>query len=155
MSKQPREERRKISLTELMIRANELREYIGVLQAQVQDLSAQLTELQLSLTTIDDLPEGSSDSYIMLDRMNTVFLPAKIVDDWNEKLLVNIGGNYYIRTNKDNAVKLLNKRIADTRRVLDSLQRQLASALTEYNYIQQILASIYAQAQQAGKAQQK
>ena len=155
MSKQPSEERRKISLTELMIRANELREYIGVLQAQVQDLSAQLTELQLSLTTIDDLPEGSSDSYIMLDRMNTVFLPAKIVDDWNEKLLVNIGGNYYIRTNKDNAVKLLNKRIADTRRVLDSLQRQLASALTEYNYIQQILASIYAQAQQASKAQQK
>ncbi len=155
MSKQPSEERRKISLTELMIRANELREYIGVLQAQVQDLSAQLTELQLSLTTIDDLPEGSSDSYIMLDRMNTVFLPAKIVNDWNEKLLVNIGGNYYIRTNKDNAVKLLNKRIADTRRVLDSLQRQLASALTEYNYIQQILASIYAQAQQASKAQQK
>jgi len=155
MSKQPREERRKVSLTELMIRANELREYIGVLQAQVQELSAQLTELQLSLNTIDDLPEGSSDSYIMLDRMNTVFLPAKIINDWSEKLLVNIGGNYYIRTDKDNAVKLLNKRIADTRRVLDSLQRQLASALTEYNYIQQILASIYAQAQQASKAQQK
>ncbi len=153
MSKQPREGRRKISLTELMIRANELREYIDILQAQVQELSAQLTELQLSLTTIDDLPEGSADSYVMLDRMNTVFLPVKIIDEWHKKLLVNIGGNYYIKTDKENAVKLLNKRIAETRRLLDGLQRQLVSVLTEYNYIQQILASAYVQAQQTGKAQ--
>ncbi len=153
MSKQPREGPRKVSLTELMIRANELREYIGILQAQVQELSAQLTELQLSLATIDDLPEDSADSYVMLDRMNTVFLPVKIVGEWHKKLLVNIGGNYYIKTDKENAVKLLNKRIAETRRLLDGLQRQLASALTEYNYIQQILASVYVQVQQTSKAQ--
>ncbi len=144
-----------VTLSELLARADELRQYISILQQQMNTLSSQFAELQFSLTTIEGLPEEESEGLIVLDRLNTVFVPVKIPSDWKNKVLVNIGLNYYIKLDKNKAKEVIEKRISSLRMMLEQTRRQYEQALIEYNALQQILASIYIQAQQRAQIQQQ
>ncbi len=145
MSKESREEKREITVNELLIRASQLRDYLSLLSTQIENYTAQATELQLILNTIDSLPESEASVLMVLDRLNTVFIPAKIASNWSNELIVNIGRNYYIKTNKEKARELVSKRLDLVRRILDDLRRRYQTALNEYNAIQQVLASVYTQ----------
>lgn len=145
MSKESREEKREITINELLIRASQLRDYLSLLSTQIENYTAQATELQLILNTIDSLPESEASVLMVLDRLNTVFIPAKIASNWSNELIVNIGRNYYIKTNKEKARELVSKRLDLVRRILDDLRRRYQTALNEYNAIQQVLASVYTQ----------
>jgi len=145
LSKESREEKREITINELLIRASQLRDYLSLLSTQIENYTAQATELQLILNTIDSLPESEASVLMVLDRLNTVFIPAKIASNWSNELIVNIGRNYYIKTNKEKARELVSKRLDLVRRILDDLRRRYQTALNEYNAIQQVLASVYTQ----------
>lgn len=144
-----------VTLSELFARADELRQYISILQQQMNTLSSQFAELQFSLTTIEGLPEEESECLTVLDRLNTVFVPVKIPSDWKNKVLVNIGLNYYIKLDKNKAKEVIEKRISSLRMMLEQTRRRYEQALIEYNALQQILASIYIQAQQRAQIQQQ
>ncbi|ADI32476.1 prefoldin subunit alpha [Staphylothermus hellenicus] len=155
MSKEIREKRTTVTLTELIARANELREHMNVLQTQIETYTSQLSELQLVKNTLEELPTSTFDGLVVLDRLNTAFIPVRISDNWDKNIIVNIGRNYYVRTNKDKASKIVSDRISVIRRILNDLRRQYQAVLMEYNTIQQILAKIYAQAQQSQQASQR
>ncbi len=148
MSKAGRESRQYISINELIIRANELREYINILQAQIGNYSTQLSELQLSLNTIENLPEDGGEALVTLDRLSTVYLPITIKDNWKENIVVNIGLNYYIRSSKEKVEEIIRNRIGIVRKIIEGLRREYQAALTEYNALQQIIATIYARMQE-------
>lgn len=144
-----------VTLSDLLARADELRQYVSILQQQINTLSSQFTELQFSLTTIEELPEEGSQGLIVLDRLNTVFVPVKIPSDWKNKVLVNIGLNYYIRLDKNKAKEVIEKRISSLRMMIEQIRRQYEQALVEYNALQQVLVSIYAQIQQRAQNRQQ
>ena len=148
MSKAGRESRQYISINELIIRANELREYINILQAQIGNYSTQLSELQLSLNTIENMPEEGGEALVTLDRLSTVYLPVTIKDNWKENIVVNIGLNYYIRSSKEKAKEIIRNRIGIVRKIIEGLRREYQAALTEYNALQQIIATVYARMQE-------
>ncbi|RLG91005.1 MAG: prefoldin subunit alpha [Thermoprotei archaeon] len=148
MSKAGRESRQYISINELLIRANELREYINILQAQIGNYSTQLSELQLSLNTIENMPEEGGEALVTLDRLSTVYLPVTIKDNWKENIVVNIGLNYYIRSSKEKAKEIIRNRIGIVRKIIEGLRREYQAALTEYNALQQIIATVYARMQE-------
>ena len=148
MSKAGRESRQYISINELIIRANELREYINILQAQIGNYSTQLSELQLSLNTIENMPEEGGEALVTLDRLSTVYLQVTIKDNWKENIVVNIGLNYYIRSSKEKAEEIIRNRIGIVRKIIEGLRREYQAALTEYNALQQIIATVYARMQE-------
>ncbi len=148
MNKAGRDSRQYISINELIIRANELREYINILQAQIGNYSTQLSELELSLNTIENMPEEGGEALVTLDRLSTVYLPVTIKDNWKENIVVNIGLNYYIRSSKEKAEEIIRNRIGIVRKIIEGLRREYQTALTEYNALQQIIATIYARMQE-------
>ncbi len=149
MSKESKQEARTITLDELLLRLEQLKQYMALLETRISEASNQLTELQLSKNTLENLPEQGGDGLVVLDRLSTIFIPVKIPEEWPRKILVNIGLNYYMRTDREKANDILIKRINSVRRTIQVLQKQYATLSTEYNALQQVLAQIYVQAQQA------
>ena len=145
MSKETREEKRGVTVDELLMRATQLRDYMTLLAGQIENYTAQVNELQMVLNTLDSLPREESQVLMVLDRLNTVFIPATISSNWSNELLVNIGRNYYVKTSSEKARELVSKRLDTLRRVLDDLTRRYQAALNEYNAIQQVLSTVYTQ----------
>jgi len=152
LSKDAGKVEQEVSVDEILLRASQLREYLSVLQDQVNSVSAQISELQIVLDTLDSIPQTDSQVLVTLDRLTTVLIPATIPSTWHNELLVNIGKNYYIKTTRDKAREIVDKRLATLRRMLGELTRRYQVALTEYTALQRVLASLYGQlAQTASK----
>ncbi|WFO75844.1 prefoldin subunit alpha [Desulfurococcaceae archaeon MEX13E-LK6-19] len=155
MSKKTSEEKREIDVNALLARINELRGYIEILQNQVNTLAQELSELQLALASIKGLSEVTDEreALIAVDRLATVFVPAKISGSWSKNLLVNIGRNYYVKTDSATAEKIISKRIGALQNLIRMRQQELSRALNEYNYLQQIIAAAFYQAQAVSEQQ--
>ncbi len=147
MSKESREERRIVSVNELLARAAQLRDFLSLLSSQIDNYSSQVAELQMLANTLNNIPIKGFTGLIVLDRLNTVFIPASIGEEWAKEVIVNIGRNYYMKVTKDRALEIVNKRLNTLRKVLDDLKKQYQLALNEYNAIQQILATTYMKAE--------
>lgn len=146
MSKEIREEKQKeVSINALLIRASQLRDYLSLLSSQIENYTAQVSELQLVINTLESLPSSETDTLVALDRLNTVFIPAKINANWYNEIIVNIGRKYYIKTSREKARELVSKRLDTLHRILDDLRRKYQVAMNEYNAIQQVIATIYTQ----------
>jgi len=145
LSKESREEARVVSLNELIARANQLRDYITILGSQIETYRTHISELQIVLNTLNNLPAEGSSALMVLDRLNTAFIPVNIGGGWSSSVIINIGRNYYIKTDKARAVEIIEKRLDNLGKILNNLNQQYQALLNEYNYIQQILLSIYAE----------
>ncbi len=150
MSKKPVEKTGRVAITleDLLVRAEQLKQYLAQLEARINDLTTQITELQLAKNTLENLPEEGGEALVITDRLSTLFIPAIIPKDWSRRVIVRIGLNYYIKTSSEKASETIVKSLNSLRQILQSTQQQYRAVLTEYNAIQQILAKIYAQAQQ-------
>lgn len=151
-----REEARQVDIQSILLRINELRDVITVLQDQVASLSQELTELRLAQSTIKGLEEvhGEAEALISIDRLASVLIPSSIPDNWGNRVLVNIGKNYYAKVDKDKALKILSNRITSLDNILRLRRQELNRAINEYNYLQQVLQSIYIQSQVAAAREQ-
>jgi len=145
LSKESREEKVAISLGELVARANQLRDYLTILSSQIDTYTSHINELQVTLNTLKNIPDEDVEGLIVLDRLNSAFIPVSISGGWLKTVIVNIGRNYYMKTDREKAVEIINKRLEALRRILNNLRNQYQNMLNEYNTIQQILASIYSQ----------
>lgn len=145
MNKEPSVKGRAISLEELLVRAEEVKQYLTLLENRINDTMTRMTELQLAKTTLMELPDGGGEGYIVADRLSSTYIPVLLPEDWKDRILVNIGLTYYIKTGKDEAMSLIDKRLNDLRKISDLLNRQYRALLNEYNALQQLLSTIYAQ----------
>jgi len=140
-------EERVVSLEELVARAEELKEYAGAIQSALNTYLTQYTELQLVIETLKNLPQGSPQIYVLLNRLGSAMIPAQVSEGWESSIIVNLGLNYYARATREQGVSILEKRLQAVKRMIDRLQRDYKSVVEEYSYIQQILAQVYAQLQ--------
>ncbi|RLG80313.1 MAG: prefoldin subunit alpha [Thermoprotei archaeon] len=148
LSKENKEERRTITVGELVSRANQLRDYISAVGSQIENISAQLVELQTALDTLNSIPKNGFPGLIALDRLKTAFIQVKTSNSWFNEVLVNIGRSYYIKTSVNEAIEIISKRVNTLRKTINELRRRYQVALNEYNAIQQILANVYARIEQ-------
>ncbi|MEM4431866.1 MAG: prefoldin domain-containing protein [Desulfurococcaceae archaeon] len=144
MSKEVKEEKRVVTLQDLLVRANQLRDSLILLESQLNNYNVQLNELKLIRETISNVSNGLK-CYLLLDRLTTLFLPVTIEPGWSENVVLNIGRNIYMKTTRDKALEIVNDRINNLNRIIMDLSRQYRALLEEYNLINQILASVYAQ----------
>jgi prefoldin alpha subunit len=141
-----------ITLEELIARASELREYITVLSNTINNYVTQYRELQLASETLKNLPEAGGEGFVVVDRLSSVLVPGIIKEGWTASVLVNIGFGYYLKTSRDKAVEVIEKRLASVNRLLDELQKRYKTALDEYSALQGILNQVYAEAQNTEEA---
>jgi prefoldin alpha subunit len=102
----------------------------------------QYKELQLSMETLQNLPEISTTGFTVLDRLSSVYIPVKISEDWAKNVLVNLGLGYYMKTTREKAVEILSRRIRDLERVLRDLQTRHRALLEEYLALQRLISQI-------------
>ena len=148
LEKTPREERRVITLEELVARVEELRESIEVLDSAINTYLSQYRELQLSLETLKNLGETPGEGYIIIDRLSSIMIPAKILEKWESNLLVNLGLGYYLKTNREKAIEILSKRIQVLEGEINQLQSRRRAMAEEYLGLQRILNQVIQSQQQ-------
>jgi prefoldin alpha subunit len=148
LEKTPREERRVITLEELVARVEELRESIEVLDSAINTYLSQYRELQLSLETLKNLGETPGEGYIIIDRLSSIMIPAKILEKWESNLLVNLGLGYYLKTNREKAIEILTKRIRVLEGEINQLQSKRRAMAEEYLGLQRILNQVIQSQQQ-------
>jgi len=143
LSKQPSEEKRVITFDELLIRAEQLKEYLDYLANTIETYTSQAIDLQIVLATLDSLVDGDNPVLMVLDRLNTVFIPAVIPGDWASNVIVNIGRNYYVKTSRDKAKEIVSRRLSNIRLIIERLRKQYEIVLNEYTAVQQLISRIY------------
>jgi prefoldin alpha subunit len=148
LEKTPREERRVITLEELVARVEELRESIELLDSAINTYLSQYRELQLSLETLKNLGETPGEGYIIIDRLSSIMIPAKILEKWESNLLVNLGLGYYLKTNREKAIEILTKRIQVLEGEINQLQSRRRAMAEEYLGLQRILNQVIQSQQQ-------
>lgn len=129
------------SVEELLVRAEELKQYLNVLNATINNYVNQYRELQLAGETLKNLPESGGEGYTILDRLSMVLVPITIDPAWKAKVLVNLGLGYYLKSDRDKALAIVSKRIAELERLINELQARYRQYLQEYSAIQDRLAA--------------
>jgi len=104
-----KETKRVVTLDELVARATELKEHINILETTINVHLNQYREVQLAFDTLKGLPEAPVQGYMILDRLSSVMLPVSVLEGWPSNVLVNLGLGYYLKTNRDKAVEILQK----------------------------------------------
>lgn len=145
MSKEVKEERGVVTLQDLLVRATQLRDSLAILDAQISGYNNQLNELRLVKDTLNTISSEGLYSYILLDRLGAVFIPVNFDQQWANNVIVNIGRNVYLKTSRGEALKIVDERISKLTRIINELGRQYRAVLDEYNAINQIIQSVYAQ----------
>lgn len=145
MSKEVREEKRVVTLQDLLVRATQLRDSLAVLEAQIASYNNQLNELQMVRDTLSNISNEGFHGYILLDRLGAIFIQVNLNPDWVNNVIVNIGRNVYLKTSKDEALRFVNERINRLSRIVNELGKQYRAVLDEYNAINQIIQSVYTQ----------
>jgi prefoldin alpha subunit len=134
--------RRVVTLEELVGRASELRDQLNSLNTVLNMYLTQYREVQLSLETLRGLPEASTESFVVLDRLSSVCIPVKIEGNWVSSVLVNLGLGYYMRTTRERAVEILSRRARELEKVLSNLQTQQRALLEEYLTLERLISQI-------------
>ncbi|MEM0002239.1 MAG: prefoldin subunit alpha [Desulfurococcaceae archaeon] len=135
-----KEQKKVISLEELVARVNELRERIEILDSTLNTYLSHYKELQLAVETIKNLSNKSIEGYVVLDRLSSLMIPASISENWYNNILVNLGLGYYVKLNKDKAIEILTKRIQELEKTINSVQAQRRTLAEEYVGLQRILS---------------
>lgn len=137
MSAQPKTQ---ISIDELVARASELKSQVEAVGSMLNTYLNQYRELQLAYETLKNLPDIISQGYIVLDRLSTVLVPTRIDEGWTSKVLLNLGLGYYIKTTRDKALEVLEKKIKEAEKVISNIQAHHQRLLREYIAIQRLLS---------------
>ncbi len=151
MSKEAAETGKKaVSLEELLVRSEQLKEYISQLESRITEITSQMAELQVSRETLSQLPQDGGEGLVATDNLSTAFIPIVIPKDWDKRVLVRIGLNYYLKTTSTEAAEVITRRLNAMRQLLQQLQQQYKAVAVEYTTLQQLLSKIYAQLKRGG-----
>ncbi len=134
-----------VSLEALLAQLAELRKYIDAIQAQINQVSAELTEIKSSEDAIAELKTKSPDEILApADRRGHVMIRAQPVS--KDKVVAHIGLNYYAEVSLEKATEILLTKEKELKNVLNELQNELARVVNYYQQLEAIVNSAVAQA---------
>ncbi len=127
-----------------------LQRYTEELSAYLNNINVALSEASLARKSIEELSASKESKVLVsLDRNANAFIRAEVKE--KNKIVVNIGGDYYLYTTVDKALILLNEKIEELEKSRKNIQKELAEAINRIEKIKQQLAVLQ---EKISKAQQ-
>lgn len=124
-----------------------LERYLNDLQRLVESVGNTLVDTRVAKQALQKMKEyEQKELLVSTDRTGSVLLKTILK---NEDPIVHLGLNVYVQMPVDKAVELLEKREKAIESQLESLQKELADKAREYERLQQLVAVLSQQAQQA------
>ncbi len=143
-----------VSLDALMAQLNDLRNYISALQAQIDNLIAELTEVKSSENVVSELKTKAPEEVLApADRRGHVMLRAKPVTI--DSVVVHIGGDNYTELPLEKAIEIVLSKEKELSNVLTQLRKELNKATDYHDQLQLLVNSLIAQAKKQAKSEAK
>ena len=116
-----------------------LQRYTEELSAYLNNINVALSEASLARKSIEELATSKeSKVLISLDRNANAFIRAEVKE--KNKIVVNIGGDYYLYTTVDKALIILSEKIGELEKSRKNIQKELTEAINRIEKIKQQLA---------------
>ena len=146
MSNELSKEKRAIAvpLETLIAELGEVKKYIDLLQAQINQLTVELNEINNSRNFISEIKEGVKDVIVPTDRRGYVLTKARL--EVSDHVIVHIGLDYYVELPLEKAMNILVSIEKDIKETINALQRELSNAATYYQQLQAIVSKALEQA---------
>lgn len=143
-----------VSLDALMAQLSDLRNYISALQAQIDKLITELTEVKSSENVVSELKIKAPDEVLApADRRGHIMLRAKPVVV--NTVVVHIGGDYYAELPLEKAIEILLSKEKELSNVLTQLRKELNKAAEYHDQLQLLVNSLIEQAQKQARSEAK
>jgi prefoldin alpha subunit len=135
-----------ISVEQLLVEVERLKRSIDTLQSALLEINESILSIDSAKKSIEIMK--SQDKYeflVTIDKKG--YLVGKINNILKDKVLVRLGSKFYVEIDLENALKILERREEELKKVSQSLQAELAKQLQYYNQLVDLLNQIQAQAQ--------
>ncbi len=127
-----------------------LQRYTEELSAYLNNINVALSEASLARKSIEELSASKESKVLVsLDRNANAFIRAEVKE--KNKIVVNIGGDYYLYTTVDKALIILSEKIEELEKSRKNIQKELTEAINRIEKIKQQLAVLQ---EKTSKAQQ-
>ena len=97
------------------------------LQKQLEELTQQKQELNLTISAIKDFSETKGEKKLLTPLASGIFMKSKI--DIFDEVLVNVGNGIIVKKNPIQAIKLVEKHLID----IDQIIEQISQSLMQYD----------------------
>ncbi len=115
-----------------------LQRYTEELSAYLNNVNVALSEASLARRSIEELAASKESKVLVsLDRNANAFIRAEVKE--KNKIVVNIGGDYYLYTTVDKALIILSEKIEELEKSRRNIQKELAEAINRIEKIRQQL----------------
>ncbi len=123
-------------LTELRL----LESTADALQNRINLVNAALTELAFAATTIEGLEQETKGTQLLVPIGGGSFINAKVATI--EDLVVGMGAGVSVEKPREEAKRIIEKRIAELQKSMNTLQQQLSQVLEQMRVKRQQLESV-------------
>ncbi|MEM0173610.1 MAG: prefoldin subunit alpha [Sulfolobaceae archaeon] len=150
MSENKEGQQQVISVEQLLNEVERIRRSIDTLQSAILEVNDSISEIASSKKVLEiTKSQNQIEALVTVDKKG--YLIQRINGIASNKVLVRLGSKYYAEVDIDTALRILEKREEELKRVSQSLQGELAKQLQYYNQLVEILNQIQTQLQQRGE----
>lgn len=115
-----------------------LQKYIEELSTYLNNINTALMEASLARRSMEELSKvKGKEILVSLDRNGNAFIKTEIKEE--DKVIVSIGGDYYLHTSIKKAMGFLDEKISELEESRKSVEKELSNALNKMNQIKQQL----------------
>ncbi len=135
-----------ISVNEAIARLAELRRYMEAIQAQIDQVTAEIEEIKASTNTLSELrKEHVNELFMPTDSRGHIMI--KVAPVTKERVLTHLGMEYFAELDLEKAMEVLSLKEKELRNVIKRLQEELNRVVTMYKQLQSAINAAIAQAQ--------
>jgi len=136
-----------VSVEQLLAEVERIKRSIDTLQSAILEVNDSISAISSSKKVLEITKNQTQvEALISVDKRG--YLIQKINGILRDKVLVRLGSKYYAEVDIDTAIRILDKREEELKRVSQSLQVELSKQLQYYNQLVEVLNQIQAQIQQ-------
>lgn len=135
-----------ISVNEAIAKLAELRRYMEAIQAQIDQVMAEIEEIKASTSVVSELrKEWVNELFMPTDRRGHIMI--KVTPVTKERVLTHLGMEYFAELSLEKATEVLSLKEKELKDVVRRLQEELDRVVTMYKQLQSAINAALAQAQ--------
>jgi len=116
-----------------------LQRYVEELSTYLNNINTALVEASLARKSMEELSKGKErEILVSLDRNGNAFIKTEIKEE--DRVIVSIGGDYYLHTSIKKATEILDRKISELEESRKNIEKELSNILNRMEQIKQQLA---------------
>ncbi len=116
-----------------------LQRYVEELSTYLNNINTALVEASLARKSMEELSKRKGrEILVSLDRNGNAFIKTEIKEE--NKVIVSIGGDYYLYTSIKKAMEILDKKISELEESRKNIEKEISNILNRMEQIKQQLA---------------